>query len=167
MIFTVGERQCLRECFEALLPPEAAALPLDAFIVALERAAPNRVRWGLRGLMLFVRWRARRTGRPWWLRTQAERTTLFEEMRASERYLVRETPLMFKALGSFAAFGHPDTQRAFGLPVDASPPAWGHVDSGGPAKRIPRPEEIELLDENAPRRVVGYNRPRPGGRGTG
>lgn len=124
MTFTAGERRCLRECFEALLPPEAAALPLDDFVRALERAAPARVRWGLRGLLLFVRLRAFAAGPAWSRRTPAERTALLDAMRSSNVYLVRETPVMLKALGAFAAFGHPDTQRAFGLPVDVSPPAW-------------------------------------------
>ena len=124
MTFTVGERRCLRECFEALLPPEAAALPLEAFIGALERAAPGRLRWGLRGLLLFLRLRAFATGPAWSRRTTAERTALLDAMRSSNVYLVRETPVMLKALGAFAAFGHPDTQRAFGLPADESLPAW-------------------------------------------
>jgi hypothetical protein len=128
MRFTATEMHMLHGCFRALLPPEALELPLVGFQIWVERLAPARVAWGLRGVLLYLRLRCLLAGRPWGRRRVTEHRALFEEMRTSSVYLIREMPVMLKALGAFAAFGHPDTQRAFGLPVDTSPPFWARPD---------------------------------------
>jgi hypothetical protein len=124
MRFTATEMHMLHGCFRALLPPEAMKLPLVSFLFRVEALAPARMAWGLRGVLLYLRLRCLLAGRPWGRRSVTEHRALFEAMRRSPVYLVREMPVMLQALGAFAAFGHPDTQRAFGLPVDATPPFW-------------------------------------------
>lgn len=121
---TRGERRRLCALFEAVLPPETAGVPLERFLDALVSRAPARVVLGLRGALLFVRLAAVLRGRRLSRRTPAERVALLEDLRASDVYLVREVPTLFKALAGFAGFGHPAGQRAFGLPTDATPPEW-------------------------------------------
>jgi hypothetical protein len=114
----------LVEAFVAVMPPECGGVPLDAFARAFWQVAPGRVRWGLHGVCLLLRGRAWLTGRGWARCTVDERRRLIAGLGASRSALVREVPALLKALAAQGAFGHPEGQRAFGLPVDASPPFW-------------------------------------------
>ncbi len=122
--FHAAERRFLTEAFRAILPPETAAVPLDGFFGLLVARAPLQVLWGLRIVCYMIRLNALLRGRPWSRRTVSQRIELLDSLRRSEVHLFREAPTMLKALAGFAGFGHPAGQRAFGLPVDATPPAW-------------------------------------------
>jgi len=110
--------------FVAIMPPECGAVPLDAFARALWRVAPGRVRLGLYGICLLLRLRAFLGGASWGRRTPDERRAVIAAFGASRSPLLREIPVMLKALAAQGAFGHPAGQAAFGLPVDATPPFW-------------------------------------------
>jgi hypothetical protein len=114
----------LVESFVAVLPPECAAVPLDAYARAFWRVAPGRVRLGLHGVCVLLRLRAWWDGPSWGRRTPDERRAVIAAFGASRNHLLREIPVMLKALAAKGAFGHPAGQAAFGLPVDATPPFW-------------------------------------------
>jgi len=57
-----------------------------------------------------------------------ERSAVLERLRTSDRYLVREAPLLLKTLACLAYGGLPEVQRALDIaPVDAVPPSWAKV----------------------------------------
>jgi hypothetical protein len=129
------EQRWLASIFATILPastdgrfPGAAALGIERYIEALFREAPRDFALGLRActwlLALAPPFACRRlctfAGLP-----LPERAVLLERLAASERYLVRELPLLFKAAACLGACGLPDVQRAIGIhPTDATPPAW-------------------------------------------
>jgi hypothetical protein len=114
----------LIDCFIAVMPPECGAVPFDAFARAFWRVAPGRVRLGLHGVCFLLRLRAFWGGPSWDRRTPDERRAVIAAFGASRSHLLREIPVMLKALAAQGAFGHPAGQAAFGLPVDTTPPFW-------------------------------------------
>ena len=129
------ERRWLASIFATILPasadgrfPGAAALGIERYIEALFREAPRSFTLGLRVCTWLLA-----LAPPFALRRPCtfaslplpERTALLERMAASDRYFVRELPLLFKAAACLGACGLPDVQRAIGIhPTDATPPAW-------------------------------------------
>ena len=130
------KRRWVVRLFETVLPrPEegplalgAADLPLGAFVDDLVTHAPLSAVLGLRLALWLVmlappfalgRWRTFLGLDP------AERLALLERLRRSDRYLVRESALMWKLLGCLGFCGLPEVQRRLGIhPVDQTPPAW-------------------------------------------
>jgi hypothetical protein len=129
------ERRWLASVFTAILPasadgrfPGAAALGIERYIDALFRDAPRGVTLGLRvctWLLALAPPFACRKLCTFAALPLGERTELLERLAASDRYLVRELPLLFKAAGCLGACGLPDVPRAIGIhPTDPTPPAW-------------------------------------------
>ena len=135
MTLTRFERRWLASIFAAVLPasvdgrfPGAAALGLERYIETLFQEAPRHFALGLRVctwvLALAPPFACRRlctfTALP-----LSERVALLERLAGSDRYLVRELPLLFKAAACLGACGLPEVQRTIGIhPTDATPPEW-------------------------------------------
>ncbi len=130
------ERRWLAAIWETILPSGtvgglglgAREVPLDSFLDELLSCAPTRVRVGARVCIwlltfapLFV------IGRLALFPSLApeDRLSLLEKLRASDVYLVRELPTLFKMLGALGFAGMPAVQRKLGLAVrDSEPPEW-------------------------------------------
>lgn len=127
------ERRWLAAIWATILPsgtPGGLALgasdvPLDRFLDQLIALAPARVSFGARACV--------------WLLTfcpllvlgrfalfpslDAEaRLALLDKLRASDVYLVRELPILFKMLGALGYAGLPEVQRQMGIPLDDDTP---------------------------------------------
>jgi hypothetical protein len=144
------ERRWLAAIFETVVPfrqlgegslavPEA---PIERFIDDLVEKAPFHFLLGLRAclwaVMLappFVLGRYRTfLGLP-----SDERLALLSRLGESDRYVVREMPLLFKTIACLAVCGLPDVQAKIGIhPVDTLPPAWARSASGSPNRHLPR-----------------------------
>lgn len=130
------ERRWLAAIWETILPSGtrgglalgASDVPLDRFLDELLACAPTRVGVGARVCVwlltfapLFV------IGKPALFSSlePEERLAVLEELRASDLYLVRELPTLFKMLGALGFAGMPEVQRELGLGVrDPEPPDW-------------------------------------------
>jgi hypothetical protein len=129
------ERRWLVAVFETVLPPGEPALPLGAAQAPLGRfvddflgRAPLTAVLGLRGALwlvmlapLFV------LGRPrtFLALAPADRIALLERLRRSDRYLVRESAVLFKIVGCLGFCGLAPVQRQLGIhPTDRTLPPW-------------------------------------------
>jgi hypothetical protein len=129
------ERRWLVRLLESVLPRVPEALPLGAadvpmgrFVDELLARVPLQAVLGLRaGLWLVLlsppfvvgRWRS------FLGLGDGERVELLDRLRRSDRYLVRESALLFKLVGCLGFCGLAPVQRAAGIaPVDETPPSW-------------------------------------------
>jgi hypothetical protein len=63
-----------------------------------------------------------------------ERIELLTRLGASDRYVVRELPLLFKTIACLGLCGLPEVQTRIGIsPTDALPPPWAR-----PPRSLPR-----------------------------
>lgn len=122
--------------FDALVPSGATPLfplgardfPLDRFLDDLADHAPARVMFGLRACLWFLivcpPFVLGRLASLYGL-SSAERLALLTRLKASNVYLVREIPLLFKTMASLAVCGLAQVQEPLGIePRDATPPDW-------------------------------------------
>lgn len=141
------ERRWLAAIFAAVLPgcddprfPLGAEQPgAERYVDALLAGAPRGFVRGLRActwllqlapLLLLGRF-CSFGGLP-----PAARAELLERMTRSERYLVRELPMLFKTAACLGVCGLPQVQRRIGIhPVDAADPDWARADAA--ARRLP------------------------------
>jgi hypothetical protein len=130
------ERRWLAAIWETLLPsgtPGGLALgardvPLDRFLDELLACAPLRVTLGARVCVwlltfcpLLVIGRFARFP----ALAEEERLAVLEKLCASDLYLVRELPTLFKMLGALGFAGLPAVHAEMGITVrDSTPPDW-------------------------------------------
>ena len=130
------ERRWLAALWATILPSGSAGgiplgardVPLDRFLDELCAFAPARVTWGARVCVwlltfcpLFV------IGRfALFPSLDAEaRLAVLEKLRASDVYLIRELPILFKMLGALGFGGLPEVQTCMGIAVRSEePPEW-------------------------------------------
>lgn len=133
------ERRWLAAIFATVLPGSddprfplgASALGVERYVDALVRAAPRGFVSGLRVctwllqlcppfvLGRFVCFTAL---------GQDARAELLERLTRSDRYLVRELPMLFKTAACLGLCGLPDVQRRIGIhPVDVAAPDWARA----------------------------------------
>jgi hypothetical protein len=142
----VFERRWLAAIFAAVLPasddprfPEGAdRLGVEAYVDALLDGAPRGFARGLRlctwllqlAPLLFLRRPVAFTA----LAPEA-RAALLERMAASDVYLVRELPMLFKTAACLGLCGLPAVQRRIGIqPLDTIDPDWARAGKG--ARRL-------------------------------
>lgn len=131
------ERRWLGTLFETILPSEADErlalgardVPMDAFLDDLTLHAPTHFNAGLRGSIWLLVWILplvvlRRFATFPGLEP-AERLALLERLAASDVYLLRELPTLFKTIACLGFCGMPEVQQSVGIaPTDDDPPAW-------------------------------------------
>ncbi|MBX3129560.1 MAG: hypothetical protein KF718_22770 [Polyangiaceae bacterium] len=132
LLFTRGERRRVITLCSATLPAgawvERPERVLGAFLQDLIATAPLSTLLGVKvfGWLLWlcplvVLGRPRSFGGL----AASERQLLLDALAAHRIYVVREMPLLFKALASFALLGLPESQARFGVePRDITAPAW-------------------------------------------
>lgn len=130
------ERRWLLRVFEAILPSGAddrltlgaKDVPMDRFVDDLLVRAPGQVRLGLRLSLwvlvlspLFVIGRfATFVGLE-----PADQLRVLDKIGQSDRYLIRELPLLFKTIACMGFCGMPQVHEAVGIePRDTRPPIW-------------------------------------------
>ena len=134
MGFASLERRWFAVVFDTILPdgvvpglPGASRVPLDRFLADFGSVAPARMLWGVRAALWFVVWLAPLLvlGRfRSFLGLGAEdRLRLLHELKKSDRYLVRELPVLLKSIACLGYCGHPAVLRGIGVaPTDT--PEW-------------------------------------------
>jgi hypothetical protein len=137
---TNRERRWLLVVLEAAIPSGvdpripigAADVPLGRFVDDLLDAAPLKFVFGLRACLWLVLLAPPFALRRWATflgLAPAERYALFDRLRESPLYVVREAPVVFKTVGCLGYCGLPHVQRRLGIsPTDASPPPWARPD---------------------------------------
>jgi hypothetical protein len=126
------ERRWLVRIFETVLPADprlggAAQAPMGRFVDDFAARAPLAAVLGLRLSLWLVMLAPMARGR---LHTflglsPDERLAQLERLRRSDRYLVRESALLFKVIGCLGFCGLPPVQRRIGIhPVDETAPPW-------------------------------------------
>jgi hypothetical protein len=141
------ERRWLLRIFETVIPGEsnpdlpvgAEQVPLGRFIDDLLEHAPLKFVAGLRACVWMVM-----LAPPFVLRRSAsflqlkpsERLLLLEQLGASESYLLREVPLLFRTVGCLGFCGLGPVQRRLGInPTDTTPPSWASAAPNGVGAR--------------------------------
>lgn len=140
MGLTRFERRWLLTVVDAILPSGTSArlpvgardVPMDGYFDDLLRRAPGKVRFGLRVTLwaiwlapLFVLGKLRTFGGL----GEDDRIALLHKLRRSNRYLIREAPILFKTMACLGYGGHPEVQRRVGIDqVDETPPRWARRD---------------------------------------
>ncbi len=121
------ERRWLCEVFASVIPGSRDE-PLGAFVDDLVATAPLRVIVGARlCLWLLLLSPPFVLGRftSFFGLDEPERIDLFERLRASPNYVIRELPLLFKMLGALGYCGLPQVHARLGIsPRDSEPPSW-------------------------------------------
>jgi hypothetical protein len=130
------ERRWLVRVFEELLPKDADArlpigaadVPMGRFVDDLLAYAPLEFVTGLR-LCLWMVMLAPviffRRARTFLSLGPADKTAVLDRLRGSDRYVLREAPILLKTIACLGFCGLPPVQQALGIdPIDTSPPSW-------------------------------------------
>jgi hypothetical protein len=143
------ERRWLCAIFDAVLPGSedprfplgAAALGVERYIDALMRSCPRGFALGLRVCTWLLQLAPVLVlGRPalFGALPASERTEVLERLSHSDRYLIRELPMLFKTAACLGPCGLPDVQRRIGIhPVDTSDPDWARDAQQATARGLP------------------------------
>jgi hypothetical protein len=135
------ERRWLVAVFETLLPSGADArltvgaadVPMGRYVDDLLARAPLPSVLGMRAALWLVVFAP-----PFVLRrrctflglTASDRLALLGRLQASDRYLIRETAMLFKFLACLGFCGLAMVQQRLGIhPLDPAPPSWAREDA--------------------------------------
>jgi hypothetical protein len=136
MTLSRSERRWLLMVFDAVvpsgaterLPKGARDVPMGRFVDDLFAHAPLHFCLGVRACLWIVMlspWFVLRRFTTFAGLSRGERIRLLEEFGKSERYTIREAPLLFKTVACLGYCGLPEIQTRVGIsPVDKKPPSW-------------------------------------------
>lgn len=121
------ERDWLAAVLEDVVPG-AGDVPIRRFVDDLLAHAPLEFVFGLRACLWFVVLCppfVLRRAKTYFGLEREERLAVHARLKQSDRYVVREMPLLFKMIGSLGYCGLPEVQAEIGIePRDQEPAEW-------------------------------------------